>query len=248
MLIDGGLPASIFLSALSSFGEYIDLVKFGWGTALVTPDLDTKTDALDAAGTGYFFGGTLFEKHVQQGQFDAYRRLCDQHRCRYVEVSNGTIDLPADRKGAYIAKLAADFTVLAEVGFKDERSADLDSRAWIDLIDADLAAGAAYVILESRESGTGGICRPDGRLRTDVVDDILATGVDPDRLVFEAPTKPLQAHFINRLGPDVNLGNIAWSDVASVETLRLGLRSETFFLRTTGGSTPRALGSPPGTE
>ena len=149
-------------------------------------------------------------------------------RAWHVEVSNGTISLSNSEKASYIRKLADDFTVVSEVGFKDpRRSEQLPPSAWIDYIGEDLAAGASLVTLEARESGRSGICRPDGELRFGLIEDVLGSGIGQERLLFEAPTTALQAHFVTRLGPDVNLGNIPAQGVLGLETLRLGLRADT---------------------
>jgi phosphosulfolactate synthase len=230
MVIDNGMPTSWFRDAVTSSAELIDLVKFGWGTALVTAGLDRKVETLQSLGIGYFFGGTLFEKHVLQRRFDAYRAFCHDYGCSHVEVSNGTIELPNPEKDTYISRLADDFTVLSEVGFKDgERSERLSPSRWVDYIRADLDAGADLVITEARESGRSGICRPDGRLRFGLIEDILDAGLPTDQLLFEAPTKELQTYFVRRVGTDVNLGNIAPTEVIALETLRLGLRSDTLL-------------------
>jgi phosphosulfolactate synthase len=230
MVIDNGVPTGYFMDAIRSCSDYIDLVKFGWGTALVSPDLARKIDYLREMKIDFFFGGTLFEKYLSQDRFDDFRAFCDRAGATHVEVSNGTIDLGHVEKASYVAKLAGEFTVLSEVGFKDaERSELLSPSQWIDSIRADLDAGASRVIMEARESGRGGICRPDGRLRFGLLEDVLRCGVPSAALLFEAPTKDLQAHFIRRIGSDVNLGNVAPNDVIGVETLRLGLRSDTLF-------------------
>ncbi|MGW4369363.1 phosphosulfolactate synthase [Nocardia takedensis] len=228
MVLDGGLPIRYFEDLIHSAADHIDLVKFGWGTALATAHLRGKVEILDAAGIKFMFGGTLFEKYVQQGKFDAYRALCLEYECPCVEVSNGTIDIPTEDKAEYINKLAAEFEVLAEVGFKDTARSDrFPASRWTAEIRSDLAAGAERIVLEARESGTSGICRSDGTLRFDLVDEILAADFDIDRLLFEAPTKTLQSYFIGRVGPNVNLGNIAASEAIALETLRLGLRADT---------------------
>ncbi|MDT3438929.1 MULTISPECIES: phosphosulfolactate synthase [unclassified Pseudofrankia] len=230
MVIDNGLPTGHFQDAISSAAEFIDLVKFGWGTALVTSGLDRKIDVLRSLGIDYFFGGTLFEKHVLQDRFDDYRVFCKAHGCSHIEVSNGTIELPNHEKDAYIEKLTDDFVVLSEVGFKDgERSERLSPSRWVEFIRADLDAGADLVITEARESGRSGICRPDGRLRFGLIEDILDAGLPADQLLFEAPTKELQTYFVRRVGTNVNLGNIAPAEVLALETLRLGLRSDTLL-------------------
>jgi phosphosulfolactate synthase len=195
MVIDGGIPLRYFTDIVSSAAEYVDFVKFGWGTAVVTGGIREKIDVLHAHGTGFYFGGTLFEKYVLQDRFDDFKRFCQDHGCRHVEVSNGTISLSNAEKASYIRE--------------------------------DLAAGASLVTLEARESGRSGICRPDGALRFGLIEDVLTAGISPGKLLFEAPTTALQAHFVTRLGPDVNLGNVPASAVIGLETLRLGLRADT---------------------
>ena len=228
MVIDGGIPVAHFADLISSAAEYINFVKFGWGTAVVTSGLQAKIDVLTANGIGFYFGGTLFEKYVLQGRFDDYRKLCDAWSCRHVEVSNGTITLSNSEKASYIRKLTADYTVISEVGYKDPgRSEQLPPRIWVEYINEDLAAGATLVTLEARESGRSGICRPDGALRFGLVEDVLASGLSQDSLLFEAPSTTLQAYFVTRLGADVNLGNVPASAVIGLETLRLGLRADT---------------------
>ena len=195
VVIDNGMPVAAFQDAIASGRDEIDLVKFGWGTALVTPRLE---------------------------------ELCHRSGCRYLEVSDGTIHLPSARKAQLIARAAAEFTVLSEVGYKDAgRSAALTGDQWVSFIERDFATGASFVVTEARESGRSGICDPDGVPRFDVVEEIIASAADCRRLVFEAPTKELQAFFVTRVGSDVNLANIAPGDVIAVETLRLGLRSDT---------------------
>lgn len=230
MVIDNGLPQAGFADAMASAAPYVDMVKFGWGTALVTPNIERKFDVLRQLGIPYYFGGTLFEKFVAQGRFDSFLTLCRLCGCTLVEVSNGTIPLADEEKAGYIARCAEDFIVVSEVGVKDEeRSERLGPGDWVAAIGADLAAGAQRVITEARESGRSGICDPAGRPRSHVVDAILGSGIDPDRLIFEAPNKDLQAYWITHLGPNVNLGNIAPGDVVALETLRRGLRSDTLM-------------------
>lgn len=229
-MVDGGLPTRYFTDVVSSFPDTVDLVKFGWGTSVVTPQLREKVDACAAEGIGFFLGGSLFEKSLVQGRFDDFRRFCHDLGARHVEVSNGTVDLDDDQKARYVSALAADFTVIAEVGVKDQARSDVMAPVvWNRCIAADLAAGAAYVTLETRESGTSGLCRSNGELRYGLVEEILTSGVDVGRLVFEAPTGYLQNYFVTRVGPDVNLGNVAAHDVLGLETIRLGLRSETLL-------------------
>ena len=228
MVIDGGIPLLQFADTITSTAEYLDFVKFGWGTAVVTGDIDTKINVLREHQVKFYFGGTLFEKYILQGRFDDFRKFCLDHECRHVEVSNGTIPLANSEKASYIRKLAKEFTVISEVGFKDPlRSEQLPPDAWIEYIHEDLEAGASLVTLEARESGRSGICQSDGTLRLGLIEYMLASGIAQDSLLFEAPTTALQAHFITRLGPDVNLGNIPAQGVLGLETLRLGLRADT---------------------
>jgi phosphosulfolactate synthase len=228
MVIDNGLPHAAFADAVDSFARYIDVVKFGWGTALVTSDIERKFATLREHGIPYYFGGTLFEKFVVQGRFESWLTLCRLCGCDMVEVSNGTIPLSNTEKAAYVRQCADEFTVLSEVGFKDPgRAGELSNEQWVESIHEDLEAGASQVITEARESGKSGICTPDGKPRTDLIDAIVSCGVDVSRLIFEAPTKDLQTHFITLLGPNVNLGNIAPSDIIGLETLRVGLRADT---------------------
>jgi phosphosulfolactate synthase len=228
MVIDTGIPLAAFTDMIEFSADYIDYVKFGWGTAVVTNTLREKIAVLAAHDIGFYFGGTLFEKYVLQNRFDDFRELLFRYGAQHAEVSNGSIALSNHEKASYISKLADDFDIVSEVGFKDPaRSEQLPPSAWIEYINEDLAAGASLVTLEARESGKSGICRPDGELRFGLIEDVLRAGIGQEYLLFEAPTTELQAHFITRIGSDVNLGNIPASAVISLETLRLGLRGDT---------------------
>jgi phosphosulfolactate synthase len=227
--IDNGAPLEAFKDAISSANQFIDIVKFGWGTALVTPTLREKTSHLRQLEIGYFFGGTLFEKFAEQGLIEDYMGLCRRWGCDYMEISDGTIQMSSRVKAGSIARAAQDFVVLSEVGYKDpERCDSLTGSDWRSFIDRDFAAGASFVVTEARESGRGGLCDAAGALRYDVVEEIFAR-VDLKRLVFEAPTKDLQTFFVTHAGSEVNLANIALNDVIGLETLRLGLRSDTLL-------------------
>jgi len=227
MVVDGGVPVGALRDVVASAGEYIDFVKFGWGTSLVSRELGAKIELLSANDIDFYLGGTLFEKYVLQSRFDDYRALCHEWSCRFVEVSNGTIQLSNVEKTSYVRKLAYEFEVISEVGFKDAaRSDGLSPRRWIEYVEDDLAAGARLVTLEARESGTSGICHADGQLRVGLVEEVVSE-LPVNRLLFEAPTTALQAHMVRRVGPDVNLGNVPPSGVLALETLRLGLRADT---------------------
>lgn len=228
MVVDGGLPLAHFTDLVESAHEYIDFMKFGWGTAVVTSNLREKIAVLRDYDIRFYFGGTLLEKHLLQDRFDAYRDLCHEFSCSWVEVSNGTIPLSNTEKAGYIRKLSDEFTVISEVGFKDpDQSEKLPPRDWIEFIHEDLEAGATLVTTEARESGRSGICRSDGQLRIGLIEEILTCDIAVDRVLFEAPTTTLQSYFVKRVGPNVNLGNIAAGSVLGLETLRLGLRADT---------------------
>ncbi|WP_211218004.1 phosphosulfolactate synthase [Humibacter albus] len=230
MMIDGGIPTAQFIDIVESHGSLIDVVKFGWGTALVTDQLRWKIDAVRRNGVDFYFGGTLFEKFVSQGLFDDWRRFVDDFEAGTVEISNGTIALSNDRKADYIARVADDYRVYSEVGYKEsDRSETMRPELWVRYIRQDLDAGADTVITEARESGQSGIARANGELRYGLIEEILESGIDVDRLMFETPNKALQTYFIRRVGPGVNVGNIAHTDIVPLETLRLGLRSDTLL-------------------
>jgi phosphosulfolactate synthase len=228
-LIDPGHPTALFCDVIQSHAPLIDMVKFGWGTSLVTKDIQKKAAALRKSGIPFHVGGTLYERFHVEGRIDRYTELVRGLGAQWVEISDGTIELDAAEKARAIAALSRDFKVLSEVGYKDvERSLSLSPKRWIEKIAADLSAGASYVILEARESGTSGICRENGEVRFGLIEEILDSGLDPKRVIFEAPNKKLQVYFVKRVGANVNLGNVAFLDVVGVETLRRGLRADTF--------------------
>jgi len=243
MVIDKGLPHRYFADLIQSASDYVDFVKFGWGTSVVALDTKEKIKVLQNENVSFYLGGTLFEKYVVQNRFDKFRELCQNYGCEYVEVSNGTIDLDDAKKSEYVAELSKDFQVISEVGSKDRvHSENMAPNKWIDYIKDDISAGAVLVTLETRESGHGGICRADGELRYGLIEEILTSGIDDNTLLFEAPTVELQTYFVRRLGTDVNLGNIAPSDIVGLETFRLGLRSDTLMDFEPEGATAKREG------
>ncbi len=209
-------------------GEYVDIVKLGWGTSYVTRNLRDKLDLYRNLGVPVVLGGTLLEVALGQGRFDEWRRWVSDLGLTHVEVSDGAITLDHDEKLRFIETLAKDFTVLSEVGSKDTTVVVAPYR-WVEMILSELAAGAWKVITEARETGTAGLYRPDGEIRTGLVDEIVHS-VDVDRLLFEAPQKAQQVWFITTFGPNVNLGNIPPEEIIPLETLRLGLRADTLGL------------------
>jgi len=206
-------------------GSCVDVVKLGWGTALVSANLTEKLERYAAREVPVVLGGTLTELAIRQGRIEGLIAWLRELGLRYVEVSDGTIALDPAVKRDLIQRLAREFTVLAEVGSKDVDFI-MAPYVWVEQIQRDLEAGAWKVIAEARESGTAGIYRASGEVRTGLIDEI-AHAVDPDRLIFEAPQRAQQVWLLKRFGSDCNLGNIAPNDVLSLETLRLGLRSET---------------------
>jgi phosphosulfolactate synthase len=206
-------------------GGSVDLVKLGWGTALATANLERKLATYREHAIPVVLGGTLTEIAIDQDRLERLITWLRDLDLKHVEISDGTITLEHERKLELIARLSQEFTVLSEVGSKDNARIMAPYR-WVEQIEQELAAGAWKVIAEARESGNAGIFRPDGEVRMGLIDEI-AHAVDPRKLLFEAPRKDQQVWFVRRFGPNVNLGNIAPADVLSLETIRLGLRSDT---------------------
>lgn len=228
MLIDNGVPLNYFKDLIQCCHEIIDFVKFGWGTATISQQLEEKISYLKEHKINFYFGGTLFEKYVVQNRVDAFYSYCKRYDCQYVEISNGTIPLANRNKAGFIADFAKEFSVLSEVGSK-LASHERTPKEWLEDIQQDLEAGAYKVITEARESGTSGICHQNGELKDDLIMAIKNSPIDQRKIIFEAPNKSLQSAFIRTFGTNVNLANIAFSDPIGVETLRLGLRADTLL-------------------
>jgi len=224
-VIDKGLSLPEIQGLFDTAGDFVDIVKLGWGTSYVTRNLEKKIALYRSFETPVVCGGTLFEAAVARGRIEEYRRWLADNRLSHVEVSDGTIDLPHERKLELIADLAQDFVVLSEVGSKDAEVVYAPYQ-WVEWIRDDLDAGAWKVIAEGREGGNAGIYRPSGDMRTGLIDEIVH-GIDVADVVFEAPGTHAQAWFVKRFGPDVNIGNVPPDEVIPLETLRLGLRSDT---------------------
>jgi phosphosulfolactate synthase len=224
-VLDKGLATAGVDGLMEVAGAAVDIVKLGWGTALVTGNLAAKLARYRAHEVPVVLGGTLTEIALRDGRVDGLIAWCKELGIGHVEVSDGTIELSTERKRELIAQLSREFTVFSEVGSKDDERIMAPYR-WVEEIKAELEAGAWKVIAEARESGTAGIFRPDGEVRMGLIDEI-AHAIDPEHIVFEAPQRAQQTWFIRRFGSEVNLGNIAPEDVLSLETLRLGLRSDT---------------------
>ena len=226
MAMDKGLSLRETEDFISSSGEYTDIVKLGWATSFVTPKLDEKIKLYKEAGIPVYFGGTLFEAFLVRGQFEDYLRVLDKYKLEHAEVSDGSIELPHDEKCELIGKMSKYVTVLSEVGSKDD-SKIIPPYKWINLMQSELEAGSWKVIGEARESGNVGLFRSSGEVRSGLVEEIL-TKIPSEKIIWEAPKKEQQVWFIGLSGPNVNLGNIAPSEVIPLETIRLGLRGDSF--------------------
>ncbi|WKN42029.1 phosphosulfolactate synthase [Tunicatimonas pelagia] len=226
MAMDKGLSLREVEDFISVAGGYVDVVKLGWATSFVTPHLEEKIAVYHQANIPVYFGGTLFEAFVVRHQFDDYRRILDKYGLSFAEVSDGSIELPHEQKLDYIQRLSEQVTVLSEVGSKDAAKI-MPPYKWIELMQAELDAGAWKVIGEAREGGNVGLFRSSGEVRSGLVEEIL-TKIPFDRIIWEAPQKEQQVWFIKLLGANVNLGNIAPNEVIPLETIRLGLRGDTF--------------------
>ena len=224
-VMDKGLSIPQIEGLFATAGDYVDIVKLGWGTSYVTANLREKLDCYRDKGVVVVLGGTFFEVCLSQGKLDEWLRFVDELGLTHVEVSDGTIQIPHDEKLEHISRLAADYTVLSEVGSKDDQVVVAPYR-WVHMIETEIAAGAWKVITEARETGTAGIFRADGEVRMGLIEEI-ANRIAVEQLLFEAPQKAQQVWFVREFGPNVNLGNIPPDDVISLETIRLGLRSDT---------------------
>ncbi len=226
MVMDKGLSLREVEDFIESSSEHTDIVKFGWGTSFVYPKLKEKIALYKAAAIPCYFGGTLFEAFVVRNQFKDFQKLLDEFEVEYAEVSDGSIEMNHDEKCEYIKTLAKQVTVLSEVGSKDAAKI-IPPYKWIEQMDKELQAGSWKVIGESRESGNVGLFRDSGEVRQGLVEEIL-TQIPVDKILWEAPQKVQQVWFIKLCGTNVNLGNIAPSEVIPLETIRIGLRGDTF--------------------
>ncbi|MEJ7913509.1 MAG: phosphosulfolactate synthase [Chitinophagaceae bacterium] len=228
MVMDKGLSVEEAKNFMSIAYPHVDIVKLGFGTSFVTPDLEKKLAVYREYDIPVYFGGTLFEAFLVRNQFNDYIAVCKEYGIKYVEVSDGSIDIPHTEKCGYIEKLTKHAIVLSEVGSKDAAHI-MAPYKWIELMRAELSAGSSYVIAEAREAGNVGIYRGSGEVREGLVQEIL-TQIEADKIIWEAPQKGQQLYFIELIGCNVNLGNIAPSEVLPLETMRIGLRGDTFHM------------------
>ncbi len=227
MVMDKGLSLKEAENFVDSSGHLTDLVKLGFGTSYITRNLEEKLKLYRDAGIKTYFGGTLFEAFIVRGMFNDYMKLMDKFKLEVAEVSDGSIVMDHNKKCEYINKLSKNYTVVSEVGSKEE-GIIIHPNKWTSMMQKEIEAGSWKVIAEARESGNVGIYRSNGSAHTMLINKIL-NKIDQDMIMWEAPQKSQQTWFIKLLGSNVNLGNIAPTDVISLETLRLGLRGDTFF-------------------
>ena len=228
MVMDKGLSYGEAENFLSVSESHIDILKLGFGTSFVTPNLRKKIELYQSHHIPVYFGGTLFEAFVIRNQFDDYISMCKDYKIDMIEVSDGSIEIPHSEKCGYIEKIAKYATVLSEVGSKDAAHI-IPPYKWIELMSAELSAGSTYVIAEAREAGNVGIYRGSGEVREGLVQEIL-TKIPAEKILWEAPQKAQQLYFLELVGCNVNLGNIAPNEVIPLEAMRIGLRGDTFDL------------------
>lgn len=227
MVMDKGIGIKQAEMFIDSCSAYVDLVKLGFGTSVITPNVAEKVRLYKEAGFRVYLGGTLFEAFVIRGKFEDYMRFADKLKIDHAEVSDGSIVMDHNEKCNYISRLAKNFTVLSEVGSKEE-GIIIHPNMWISMMKSELEAGSWKVIAEARESGNVGIYHRNGSPHTMLMNKIISK-VKPENILWEAPQKSQQVWFIKHFGTNVNLGNIAFEEVVPLETLRLGLRGDTFF-------------------
>lgn len=228
MVMDKGLSIEEAKNFMSVANPHVDIVKLGFGTSFVTPNLKEKLEVYSAYDIPIYFGGTLFEAFLIRNQFDDYIRVCREYGITYMEVSDGSITIPHSEKCGYIEKLTKHGKVLSEVGSKDAAHI-IPPYKWIELMKAELLAGSSYIIAEARETGNVGIYRGSGEVREGLVQEIL-TQIPEEKIIWEAPQKDQQLYFLELIGCNVNLGNIAPSEMIALEAMRIGLRGDTFHL------------------
>ena len=228
MVMDKGLSLEEARNFISATLPHVDVVKLGFGTSFVTPNLREKIELYQSFGLPVYFGGTLFEAFLIRNQFEDYIAVCRDYNITWMEVSDGSITIPHAEKCGYIEKLVPYGTVLSEVGSKDAAHI-IPPYKWIELMRSELNAGSTYVIAEAREAGNVGIYRGSGEVREGLVQEIL-TQIPGEKILWEAPQKAQQLYFLELLGCNVNLGNIAPNEVIPLEAMRIGLRGDTFHL------------------
>ncbi|NSL50884.1 phosphosulfolactate synthase [Calidifontibacillus erzurumensis] len=227
-IADFGIPIGQLRDFLEDYCHYIDIAKLGVGSAYITPNIADKVKLYKDYGIKVYCGGTLFEKSYYQGKLKEYKIFLQKLGIEWIEVSNGTLDIPLEERIKIIREIKQEFYVLGEVGSK-KQNYEMSPNKWVLEMNALLDAGCKYVITEGRDSGTAGIYNQNGEVKKLILME-LAKKIDINRIIFEAPTSKQQMFFINTFGPNVNLGNVKIQDVLLLETERVGLRSDTFFM------------------
>ncbi len=227
MVMDKGISLKHAHDFIDTYADYVDFVKLGFGTSVVSKNVKEKIKIYQNAGIKTYLGGTLFEAFVARGKFDDYQKLITDLGLDSAEVSDGSINMDHDSKCKFITTLAKNFTVLSEVGSKEE-GIIIHPAKWTSMMKAELEAGSFKVIAEARESGTVGIFHKNGSAHSMLITRIT-NKINVEDIIWETPQKSQQVYFINLFGANVNVGNISVDDVIPLETLRLGLRGDTFF-------------------
>jgi len=227
MVMDKGLSLREAENFAEVGSEYTDFVKLGFGTSVITPDVDKKIRLYHKAGMTTYLGGTLFEAFVIRGMFNEYVELLRSSGIKMAEISDGSYEIEHKKKLEYIKTLSKEFTVISEVGSK-KKNIVYSPDQWVDMMKSELDAGSVKVIAEARETGTIGIYNDDGSVNLDLI-NAISKQIGFNNVLWEAPQKSQQAWFIINFGANVNLGNIAPYEIISLESLRLGLRGDTFF-------------------
>lgn len=236
VISDKGMSMAETENLLSVSSAYIDMVKLAFGTALITPNILEKVKLYQSHNIPVFFGGLLFEAYVIRNQYEDYIKLLEQFGLSFIEVSDGAISITHEEKCNYIKTLSQIGTVISEVGSKDKDKVKVTPPyQWINMMQAELDAGSAYLIAEAKETGTEGVYRNSGEVREGLVEEIL-TRIPAEKIIWEAPEKAQQLYFIRQLGCNANLGNIEPREVIPLETMRIGLRGDSFdyFLKYAG--------------
>lgn len=231
MVLDKGLGLEMAESLMDISGDYVDYLKFGWGTSIVHDEsiIKSKVEMYKAHDITPYTGGTLFELAYMNEKLEEFFARAHELGFEAIEVSDGSTNISHEEKLRCIKKARNDgFEVLSEVGKKDpmlDKELSLDER--IGYMQEELDAGSSLVIVEAREGGKNiGIFDGAGKAKEDEIDYIL-DNFNAKRILWEAPNKDQQVFFILKLGNDVNLGNISSDDITSLETLRQGLRGDT---------------------
>lgn len=227
-VMDLGVPSRELENILYEYSDFIDIAKFGIGSAYIAPNIKNKIDLYKKYNVKPYFGGTFFEKCYYQGKIPQFITILKELGIEWIEISTGTVDIPIEERLTLISKLRDEFKIVAEVGSKDI-TREICVSEWIEEITLLLEHGCEYVILEGRDSGTAGIYNRNGTINSDMIEQLLKD-ININKVIFEAPTSKQQMYLINRIGPNVNLGNIKLHDVLMLETQRHGLRCETFFM------------------